>query len=380
MIRIREKSVPLLLPFAAVIAGIILGSVSAAGTAFISYAGIALSLLALAALKIYKKSRFIPHAVLLLLFFFSSLNYKFNIAPSKNDVSGMVPFRGEITGTVKLSRRNFIVKADLAEGRKVRGSVLVRYDGSIPRQGARVKISGDFKNPPGPQNPGQFDWKKYLACNRIFTECDARQVEVIKENFIVKYVGSVREYIEKSIKAYLPEDEAGVLLGMLLGDVSKVPRELFEQFRYAGIVHVLAVSGLHVGLVLFTFYYILTAFGTGKERALLVSLVFMALYVVITGARPSAVRAAVMLFMLTAGRMMGERGNVYNSLCFAGIIILLVRPGLLFTLGFVLSFTAVAGIIYLYPFFAKFMWRPLAVSLSAMLGISPVLAWNFYYL
>lgn len=383
--RIKDKTVPLFFPLVAVISGIIAGArFKSAGLNVFLYTGLILFIISICFAVITKKKIAAEVALILSLILLSCANCIFHTAPSHNDISQILPFEGTVHGKVLLPTRHLIVRVDKAGipgyGGSFSGKILLRWNGKVPPPGADVEVCGRFYEPSEPLNPGGFNWKKHLSNQRIFTEGEAYSVKVINRGIISNSIGKIRGYVRKKIYQHLPEKEAGVLAGILLGNPALVSPETIEQFRKSGVMHVLAVSGLHVGLVLFTVYYVFLAFGSGKTRSFVIAIIFMYLYVVVTGARPSAVRAAIMLSMLVAGDILGGRGNVYNSLCLAALLILGLSPGLLFTAGFTLSFLAVSGIVYISPSLYRLLGRPLSVSAAAVLAILPVLAWDFNYL
>ncbi|MFC2091942.1 ComEC/Rec2 family competence protein [Elusimicrobiota bacterium] len=381
---IRSRSVPLLPALVVLICGIIIGAgLKDKGAQVFLFLFIGLGMLFVIMLIRGYNKKFLGIIFLFTLLSFSAFNYIKQNIPDHNDIYQVLPFEGKVKARVLLPARSLVVRAVgfVRDGKETKcsGRILLRFQGEPPAPGSLVEITGKFYKPQEPMNPGQFNYKRYLGHRGIFTQADVDFIELIAVAGPGSLIGGIRKYVSAVISDYLPQREAGVLTGILLGNPSFVSREIVERFRISGIMHVLAVSGLHVGIILFAVYYLLNVFGAGRRNAFIIALVLMYLYVLVAGARPSSVRAALMLTMLVAGDLIGGRGNVYNSLCFAAITILLITPGLIFTSGFVLSFTAVAGIIYLGPVFARYMGKPLSVSFSAVLAITPVLAWNFYY-
>jgi len=384
MFRIRDNPAPLFPLLACIIAGIICGRFFLGfGSSLLFCAGI-FFLAASAVLFIVNKFKKISVYLFFgSLLFFSAFRYIQTSVPAVDDIYQLLPFKGEVIGKVLLPVRQLTVRVKTAviSGKvyRVKGNVAVRWHGEKPPAGSTIKIKGEFSFPAAGENPALFSWKRHLADQKIFTQAFARELNIIKRDPVLGVLGTLRRYIETRIEQYFPEKEAGMLKGMMLGIPGTVSQDILEKFRMTGVMHLLAVSGLHTGLILFSFYYILSVF-LKRNTSLLISLAAMSIYIIITGARPSAVRAGIMLSVMTIGSIMGERGNIYNSLCFAGILILAISPGLLFTPGFQLSFLALGGICYLSPLFKKYTGLPFAVSFSAVLGIAPVLAWNFFYI
>ncbi|MGM0441429.1 MAG: ComEC/Rec2 family competence protein [Elusimicrobiota bacterium] len=380
--KIQDKYTPLFFPLLTVACGIITGRFLPSGAGFIYFTGIITSLLFILWLK-YGNSKIILIPLYTFLFLFSWFNFSKATTPGAEDIANLVPFKGQVTGRVLLSTRMQTARIKKIDGKvKEGGVILLNYDGSDLPSGSLVKIRGNFKKPPGKINPGQFDFKKYLKLKGIFTTVQVTEIEKVSISPPGAFLSRIREYISRKLENYFPEEKGKILNGMLLGRPGELSDLRRQKFRDAGISHILAVSGLHVGLVLYAVYYILTAFKFRTNFAMAISLLAMGVYIFVTGARPSALRAGFMLSLLFLGDLWGGRGNPMNCLFLAGMILLLVNPGQLFTAGFLLSFLAVWGILYLTPVLERVPYLPVyfCVSLAAILGILPVIAWNFYYL
>ncbi len=200
----------------------------------------------------------------------------------------------------------------------------------------------------------------------------------------------VRKRIERSIRQHFPLKEARLFQGLFLGHRSEVPEETQEQFIRSGVVHILAVSGLHVGLVLVIFYLFFRSLGLDRKRTSVACIFFIIFYALVTGARPSALRASIMLATCLTALFLDRDPHLFNSLSFAGILLLLAEPLLLWDIGFQLSFLATWGILYMFSVIEKRViwnrWKgvmnwiliPLLVSLGAQLGSYPILAYHFH--
>jgi competence protein ComEC len=379
-LQIKEKSVPLFIPLVILITGIISGHYFSGWGSYLFLYGSIFTAVAACCSFFLKRKPFVKYVLFFAFLFFSAAaNYIVQTRPDENNIAQILPFEGRVEAKVMLSTRNLIVRVYKIDNEHVNGKVLLRGVGKCLNPGSYVSISGKFYNPDSANNPGQFDWQKYLKNKAIFTICDVRSITIIRETQFSSIIGKIRNYIFSATEKYLPENSAGVLKGVLLGNPGFVAEKTIQVFRKTGVIHVLAVSGLHVGLLLGIFFYVFSAIGLDRQKAMLSSLLVMFVYVAVVGGRPSAVRAAIMLSMVVMGDILGGRGNAYNSLCFAALAILIYNPGQLFTAGFLLSFLAVSGIIYLSPSMSMFLGKPLAVSLAAVLSILPVLVWNFNY-
>ncbi|MEM6287543.1 MAG: DNA internalization-related competence protein ComEC/Rec2, partial [Bacteroidota bacterium] len=189
-----------------------------------------------------------------------------------------------------------------------------------------------------------------------------------------------------------------LLLALLLADRSEVGAETLDAFRTTGLMHLLAVSGLHVGLVGFAVYGLLKPLlgRLGVRRRTVewaraaVTLAILGVYVVVTGASVSVVRAFVMAALLIGGRLLERRNDTLNALGAAALTLLFVRPAALFEVGFQLSFGAVAAIVTLVPLLTStvserirltatggFVVGSVTTSIAATLGTAPILLAHF---
>jgi competence protein ComEC len=183
------------------------------------------------------------------------------------------------------------------------------------------------------------------------------------------------------------EDQAyAVLAAMTLGDKSEIDKETKNVYSVTGASHVLAVSGLHLGII-----YVILTFLFGRRRWLLGQIVIMFLiwfYAALTGLSPSVVRAATMLTLYSIGSLAGEDKLSINTLCVAAFFMLLVKPMYLWDISFQMSFIAMAGISLFYlPFYKlipqinnkvlNFIWGMFCVSLAAQMFTFPLIAYYF---
>ncbi|NLG83054.1 MAG: ComEC/Rec2 family competence protein, partial [Firmicutes bacterium] len=194
----------------------------------------------------------------------------------------------------------------------------------------------------------------------------------------------LRAGIEKVFHLFLDREEAGLLQGLVLGDLPGLTPEAERWFRDAGALHLLSVSGLHVGFVMGLALGLARLWGRhGFIRWFFAALAVLG-YTLLCGARPPVLRAAVMAMAAGAGALGHRRTEPANLLGLAGLVILLLDPRALSTVGFRLSFAATAGIVFLYPRWAawcpaRWAWlgRPFFVSLAASLAVLPLQAMAF---
>jgi len=272
------------------------------------------------------------------------------------------------------------------------------------REGDRVRLRGTLERAPGPRNPGAFDYAAYLErrgiCCTVYVQGD-EHVEVLgsHRSRLRTLVTDGRRYVRQQVDRYVPSPTSqAVLRALLLGDRSDVTRAQREQFASTGLMHLLAVSGLHVLLVGMILYRLLRPMlmrvrlplwaREGMRAGL--TLTVLAFYMLLTGARPSVVRAVVMAAVLIGGLLVQRSSHTLNSLGIAALLLLGMRPPALFDTGFQLSMCAVAGIVTLHPRMielapeelrdhpaANWTVSLLSVSLAATLATAPVLLFHF---
>jgi competence protein ComEC len=278
--------------------------------------------------------------------------------------------------------------------------------GSFPdvRQGDVVRLRGSLRLPPKLRNPGGFDYRAYLArreiCCTVYVG-DPNHVSVrgARRGKLESFLVVAREYIRAQIARYVPSASAqAVLRALLLGDRSRVTDAQRDRFAKTGLMHLLAVSGLHVFLVGMVFYALLRPFlmrfglrwrTVEVIRAVLTVLVLGG-YMLLTGGRPSVVRAVIMAALFIGGIVFQRSAHPLNTLGVAALILLAVRPPALFDVGFQLSMSAVAGIVTLNPrlldavseqyrtsWAADWLVSTGTVSAAAILGTAPVLLFHF---
>lgn len=291
---------------------------------------------------------------------------------------------------------SFKVKANQIErgdySIRTQGLILVNtYLGDCPYEyGDVLKIKGKLEKPEGPKNFGEFDYELYLAQEKIFTYLNIWQEKDIKKigeddsNFLASFALSARNRINEITKKTLPPPYNFLLVGMLLGERGFIPLDLKEVFTEAGIMHILAVSGLHVGIIAMALLAFLSILRLPKKLKLLILILILIIYASITGFRPSVLRATIMFILLIGGKLINRSRNLNISLFFAAFLILLLNPLTLYDAGFLLSFIVTFSIINLSPIlqglFSKIVvWikNPLAVSIAAWIGIFPLSAYFF---
>ena len=275
---------------------------------------------------------------------------------------------------------------------RTKGLILVNvYAENYPYEyGDVLKIRGRLTKPIGQNNFGEFNYEQYLAQKRIFAytniwqEKDIQKIGEERTNLLISFSMSMRNKIKSIIERLIHPPYNFLLIGMLLGEKTHIPPELKDVFIESGIMHILAVSGLHVGIIAAALFIFLNSLRLPKRIKMILIVLIMIIYASITGFRPSVVRATIMFSLLVTGKLINRNRNLYISLFLAAFLILLINPLILYDAGFLLSFIVTFFIIYLSPILQELFsntitWikNPLSVSMAAWLGIFPLSAYFF---
>jgi competence protein ComEC len=277
------------------------------------------------------------------------------------------------------------------EGVKGLTQVIVYNSDTSYNYGDRIKIKGKLEEPSSARNPGGFDYRTYLARKGIYTlvkiknEENIEKIGIGKVNPLIKFALEVKGKMIRIIRQTLENPQAAVLEGIMFGKRSALPFEIREAFSNVGVAHILAVSGLHVMLVLFIFFTFFRASHLSTRFSAGLTIIFIVFYALIVGGRPSVIRASLMAVAGLFALILERDRDLLTSIALAAFIILLINPLSLFEISFQLSFMVVLSIIYLAPylksialkFLPKWMALSFAVSLSAWLGALPLIAYYF---
>jgi len=306
----------------------------------------------------------------------------------------------------KLKTSQFAVRvAEIDTGgvaSSVEGDLLVylRRDGASDSvafalaPGNKIEIFGRIEAPRGRRNPGDFDFQRYLLLKEISGVVyvqDAHSLSLISSRGTSWRVGTLIAGIRSRMASAIDETVGGVeasfLRGILLGDRSDIPSEVKTSFINSGVVHVLAVSGLHVGMVALIFMSVFTLLRLPKPWTTLLTIAALLFYMLLTGSAPSVVRATIMATIILLAPVLQRKSDVFNSLAFAALVIFFFDAKQLFAPGFQLSFAAVGSILYFYPKVASLsahlpqwlgtnklfdtLWKLFSVSFAAQVGTFP---------
>ncbi len=234
------------------------------------------------------------------------------------------------------------------------GRVTIDGDASNLALGDLVEITGELVLPSEPANPGDFDQRAYLRSQGIFSLIRSNNVECVRVlgrdrslwDWLAVIRGAIRRRAEELIASRLGPDTAPVAQAMLLGSRVQIDDETRRAFRESGMLHILAISGMNVGLLWSWLWSVSRWMGQSSRTSIWIVLVALPIYALVTDANPPIVRATVVAVIVAFGQMIGRSGSVGNALALAGLVVLAGNPSDLFSTGAQLSFLAVFAILH----------------------------------
>ncbi|CAG0950608.1 MAG: ComEC/Rec2 family competence protein [Bacteroidetes bacterium] len=248
-----------------------------------------------------------------------------------------------------------------------------------------------FEDVPAPKNPNEFDFRQYMSFHLIQKQAFLKSDEWIlikntRSNLLTRYAGSLRKKLISMFSEFKIEGkQLAVALALVLGYKDEIDAQLKRSYSSSGAMHVLAVSGLHVGII-FLIVSKLFFFIENKKYGKFIQLFFLLLalwfYALLTGLSPSVLRAATMFSFMAIAKATHRNTNFFNTLASSAFFLLLINPFIIMEVGFQLSYLAVIGIVVFYPWIYSilkiknkiidYVWSITSVSLSAQLVTFPL--------
>ncbi|MGJ8745758.1 ComEC/Rec2 family competence protein [Polaribacter sp.] len=258
-----------------------------------------------------------------------------------------------------------------------------------------ITLKPNFKELTSPLNPHQFNYKSYLAKQGVYQQVFLKENEFLqlhKQGFsLVGWSAKSRNTIQKSLqKHHFKENELAVMYALLLGQRQDISKELITDYQRAGAIHILAVSGLHVGVFLLILNFLFkplerVKYGIIFKTSIIIILLWM--FAFIAGLSASVVRAVTMFTFVAFGLALKRKKVIEFSLISSMLFLLMVKPMFLFDVGFQLSYLAVFSIVWLQPKLQEiwkpknkvflFFWQIFTVSIAAQLGVLPLSIFYF---
>ncbi len=260
----------------------------------------------------------------------------------------------------------------------------------------KILMQSSFLEVSAPLNPHQFNYKNYLEKQGINHQVFIRNklyVRILNNTFsIYKLADNFRNTVQKSLRRYnFKEEELAVISALLLGQRQGISKELLEDYTRAGAMHILAVSGLHIGIILLILSAIFKPIERLKNGVFLKTILVVCLlwaFALVAGLSASVVRAVTMFTAVAIGMSFGIKKVITHSLITSLFVLLLCKPMFLFEVGFQLSYLAVFSIVWIQPklyslwkpkwYLEKKFWQLSTVSIAAQLGVFPISLFYFH--
>ncbi len=297
-----------------------------------------------------------------------------------------------------LFNEKYIASIQSINGKELTGDLLLLIAKDPIALGIEVDeqllIASDFQELPTPKNPYQFDYAAYLNQLGIYHQLRLTNGEIIKKFKGKSTLRGIAFSIRKKINNRLIENgfngnPLALINALLLGQRQEISQEVYSDFAAAGAVHILAVSGLHVGIIMLIlqfFFKPLERLPKGKTLKICCVVLCLWIFAVIAGLSPSVLRAVTMFSFLTYAMESNRETSTFNTLLASAFLLLTLNPNLIFHIGFQMSYLAVFAIIWINPMLQKLyrpktfidrkLWEITTVSFSAQLGVSVL---SIYY-
>ncbi len=247
-----------------------------------------------------------------------------------------------------------------------------------------------------PQNPHQFDYAAYMRTLGVYGQIRSLPSEILMREkgptTITGFAEGIRSHIITKLKqSPIGKEERAIIQALLLGQKNEISKETFNDYAAAGAIHILAVSGLHVGIIYMILLFIfspLRRFKYGKQIQSILIVICLICFAIITGLSPSVTRAVTMFSFLALAGLLNRQTSTINTLALSYLVLLLVNPLWIFHVGFQLSYLAVFFIVWMQPllrdlvssrnYFIRKIWGIITVTITAQIGLLPLSLYYFH--
>ena len=305
-----------------------------------------------------------------------------------------------------VEKENFyrvLLEVNAFQDRQLTGNAIVYFkkpmDVALLKPGNKLSITGEFSSLREPLNPHEFNYKTFLARKNIYYQSfvKAENVSFVSENQDFSLINLGLEIKQKIINVFetstLSKEAAQLCIALLTGYDDEINSETINAFAHSGTLHVLSVSGLHTGILYAVLIFILGIFDKNQKyklMRLIIITIALWFFVLITGFSPPVLRAVIMLNLIALGRFYygytSQSG--INILAVSAFVLLVFNPLLIYDTGFLLSYSAVLGILCFEPAFTALVnsrltivnkiWQLTSVSLSAQIATLPITLFLFH--
>lgn len=284
--------------------------------------------------------------------------------------------------------------------KKITGKIILNITKDSPKlfldSGTSLFVFDKLYKNKTPNNPDQFDYGNYLAQKQIYAQLysDPKNLTISPEykKDIEYYASKLRNTIIHNLEETdFKKTELSVAIALIMGQRQDITPEIIQDYQYAGAIHILSVSGLHIGLILIFVNFILKPIPNTQKGSffkLILILVSLSLFGIFAGLAPSVVRSVTMFSFVAIGQHLRRGINIYHTILVSMLLILLFQPSFLFDVGFQLSYIALFFIIWFQPLLAaiwspkskviQYIWGILTVSFAAQIGTLPLSLYYFH--
>ncbi len=332
--------------------------------------------------------------------FFQNDNNKENYYANYFTQDSLITFRVEKVLKSNLYYDKYFGSINKIGDQKTTGIVLLNVQKDSLKSEVKIGSTFLFKSELSevsmPLNPYRFNYKKYLekqgVYHQVFLRNTAYLVKDFEEKAIYKIADNIRNKVEKElINNRFRGEELAVIKALILGQRKDVSKDLLEDYTNAGAIHILAVSGLHVGIILLILSFLLKPLDSIKNGKIIKTFLIVLLlwfFAIIAGLSASVVRAVTMFTAIAIGMTFNRKTFVQHTLIASMFVLLLCKPMFLFDVGFQLSYLAVFSIVTIQPklydlwspkwFLTDKFWQLFTVSVAAQLGVLPLSLFYFH--
>ena len=308
---------------------------------------------------------------------------------------------GIITSSIKETeyRYSVTVKILSIEGKtkykntKLNLSLKKTYDYNILEFGNKIIFTGKFTEGQTRRNYKGFNYKEYLRSQEIYGSVDVTSLEVIEKNqinIISKAINKLSNSLKTNLKELLPQRTSGLMIGILIGDVSDISDEISNNFKDCNLSHMLAVSGSHISYIMIGLNLVLNKKFFGIRNCKIITILVIIIFMMLTNMTPSVVRAGICSIIVILASLIHRKQDTYTSIAFAILYTLIQNPYSLYNIGMQLSYAGTISIIMFYPEIKikkkekniidkikNYILDSILLTLSANILIMPLTIYNF---
>ena len=327
-----------------------------------------------------------------------NMNYSLDCMKCKTDNIFEYKIESEIKGIIKdyeINQEKLILKIKVNHI-NINGKInkcnfnIIAYsdnqDDTNVKIGNKVLINGNLLKLSKPTNQGQWNEFLYYNIRKINYKFYCNDITIInsKYNNIMQNTKNIKIKLRDTYYKLLPEKQAGIVVAMILGDKIGLDKDTKEAYQASGIAHILAISGLHIGLIFVALYKLIKKIKLNNSITVLLTSIILVFYCYLTGSSISTIRAVIMIMVVMLAQIFGRNYDLITSASTTALILLLVNPLYLLDIGFLFSFSSVIGISILTPIINKYIKSKnnftalFSVSIAAYISTLPILIY-FYY-